>query len=136
MATRKATAPEEQPVPPPVVAPPNGLDAEEAVSATQTAQSDAEKLDEFERLARDTILEDEEEVQGKDEKSAIDVTDKMPKYTPFRANPDATFDLWGLQDESGLRKTVLAVTKEFAPTMEEEAELRRVRFYETVTEDG
>ena len=44
--------------------------------------------------------------------------------------------MWGTTDENGMEKVVVPVSKEFAPVLEEEVELRRVRFYETATPDG
>src|SRR3954470_19678869 len=98
---------------------------------------DQRLLDEFERLERDNILDDDDvELAGKEETTVIPVVAKMPKFTPFRVNPNTTFDMWGTTDESGLEKIVVPVSKEFAPVLEEEVELRKVRFYETVTPDG
>jgi hypothetical protein len=44
--------------------------------------------------------------------------------------------MWATTDEAGLDRNIVVVSKEFAPVLEEETELRRVRFYETVTSDG
>jgi hypothetical protein len=124
---------------------PNGPDnLQEAVQAALSSNgaaapllSDTEQLDEYERIARDCILEeDEDEVSRDDEKGIIAVISKMPKFVGFRVNPATIIDLFGLTDADGLEKTVLAVSKEFAPTLEEYEDLRRVRFYETVSFDG
>jgi hypothetical protein len=102
--------------------------------------SDKAVLDEFERLERDNILEDDEdEVVDEDEPGIIEVAAKPPKYTPFRVNPETKFDLLGVvhSNKNGMEKTIIAVTKDFAPQIEAyDVELRRVRFYEVVTPDG
>jgi hypothetical protein len=95
-------------------------------------------LDEFEALERATTLDgDEDDEPGaKEEVALIPVVGKLPKFARFRVNPDTIFDMWGVTDEAGMDRTVIVVTKEFAPVLEEEVELRKVRFYETVTADG
>ena len=98
--------------------------------------SDEAVLDEFERLERDNILDDDEgDEPGAKEESQIPVVAKLPRFARFRVNPDTVFDMWATTDESGMDRTIIAVTKEFAPMLEEEEDLRRVRFYETVTSD-
>jgi hypothetical protein len=98
---------------------------------------DNEILDEYEKLERENILDEETEPEDADEPSIIEVVDRAPKWTGFRVNPATVFDMWGIVNQEGMDKTVIVVTKEFAPELEaEEVELRRVRFYETVTTDG
>jgi hypothetical protein len=95
-------------------------------------------LDDFEALERATTLDGDEadEPGAKEEIGVIPVVSKLPKFVRFRVNPDTTFDMWATTDEAGMDRTVIVVTKEFAPVLEEEIELRKVRFYETVTADG
>ena len=109
---------------------PNGAD--------DIRHADEAVLDEFEALERATTLDgDEDDEPGaKEEIAVIPVVAKLPKFARFRVNPDTFFDMWATTDEAGMDRTVITVTKEFAPTLEEEAELRKVRFYETVTADG
>jgi len=57
-------------------------------------------LDEFEQLAADTILDDDD---GDDPGANEEITTplvfkKLPKFCNFRANPE-TFDLWGTTDD-------------------------------------
>lgn len=94
-------------------------------------------LDEFERLAADAILDDDEgDTPGdKDENVQPLVVKKLPKFSVFRAHPK-TFDLWGTSDQQGMDETLFVTTKSFAPQFEEDVELRRIRFFETVTTDG
>ena len=91
-------------------------------------------LDEFEQLAADTILDDDDgdDPGAKEEITTPLVFKKLPKFCNFRANPE-TFDLWGTTDDQGMEELVIVTTKEFAPNFEEDVELRRIRFYETVT---
>jgi hypothetical protein len=109
---------------------PNGTD--------DIRHADEAVLDEFEALERATTLDgDEDDEPGaKEEIAVIPVVAKLPKFNRFRVNPDTIFDMWATTDEAGMDRTVIVVTKEFAPTLEEEVELRKVRFYETVTADG
>src|SRR6516225_1900689 len=96
--------------------------------------TDGAILDEFEQLAADTILDDDDgdEPGAKEEITTPLVFKKLPKFCNFRANPE-TFDLWGTTDDQGMEELVIVTTKEFAPNFEEDVELRRIRFYETVT---
>jgi hypothetical protein len=113
---------------------PNGADqARPPLSAADKAT-----LDEYERLESATIIdEDDAEVEGSDEPSVIDVEDRIPKWTPFRVNPDTSFVLWGVIHQAQMDKTIITTTKEFAPELEaQEVDLRPVRFWETVTADG
>jgi hypothetical protein len=99
---------------------------------------DEAALDDFEALERATTLDgDEDDEPGaKEEIAVIPVVAKLPKFARFRTNPETVFDMWATTDEAGMDRTVIVVTKEFAPVLEEEVELRKVRFYETVTADG
>jgi hypothetical protein len=94
-------------------------------------------LDAFEVLAADAILDDDEgDVPGdKDEISRPLVVKKLPRFAVFRAS-QTTFDLWGTSDQQGMDDLLYVTTKSFAPNFEEDVELRRVRFFETVTTDG
>jgi hypothetical protein len=100
--------------------------------------ADAAALDEFAHLEREILDDDDgDEPAGQEEAGIIPVATKLPKFVPFRVNPATWFDLWATTDTSGSDKTILAVSREFAPQLEEEDEgLRRCRFYESVTEDG
>jgi hypothetical protein len=114
-------------------------EADDAAKAQpKGAHSDKAILDDFEALERATTLDgDEDDEPGaKEEIAVIPVVSKLPKFARFRVNPDTVFDMWGTTDEAGMDRTVIVVTKEFAPVLEEEVELRKVRFYETVTADG
>lgn len=94
-------------------------------------------LDEFERLAADTILDDDEgeEPGAKDEVTTPLVVKKLPRFANFRASPQ-TFDLWGTTDQQGMDDLLYTTTKSFAPQFENDVELRRFRFFETVSSDG
>jgi hypothetical protein len=117
-----------QPVPP-SGDPPEG--------ASLVTQEDHKTLDEAERLADDAILDDDEgDAPGdKDEILRPLVVKKLSRFAIFRASPQ-TFDLWGTSDKEGMEELLFVTTKSFAPEFEEDVELRRVRFFETVTEDG
>ena len=93
-------------------------------------------LDEAERLAADTLLDDDEgDTPGESsEISKALVVKKLPKFANFRARK--VFELWGTTDQHGMEESVVAVTKSFAPHFEDDVELRRIGFYETVTTDG
>lgn len=99
--------------------------------------SDEAVLDEFEQLAADTILDDDDgdEPGAKDEITTPLVEKNLPRFANFRSNP-RTFDLWGTTDRQGMDDLLFITTKQFAPNFEEDVELRRVRFFETVTTDG
>jgi hypothetical protein len=100
-------------------------------------QDDEAALDEYEELARDTILNDDDgdEPGAKEETSIPDLVKNLPKFCNFRANT-TTFDLWGASDRQGMDDLVFFTTKKFAPKFEEDLDLRRVRIFETVTSDG
>jgi hypothetical protein len=100
------------------------------------SKEEQEALDEFEKLADDAILDDEGDEPGSaDEISQPLVTKKMPRFAIFRASTE-TFDLWGTSEKQGMDDLLYVTTKSFAPNFEQDVELRRVRFFETVTADG
>ena len=88
-------------------------------------------------MAADTILDDDDddETGAGDEQSEVLVVKKLPRFSRFRANPE-TFDLWGTVDQQGMDDLLYVTTKSFAPHFEDDVELKRVRFFETVTTDG
>jgi hypothetical protein len=100
--------------------------------------ADAAVLDAFAHLEQEILDDDDgDEPAGREEAGIIPVVKKLPKFVPFRVNPLTVFDLWATTETSGVDTTVLGVSREFAPQLEEEDEgLRRCRFYESVTEDG
>jgi hypothetical protein len=99
--------------------------------------TDGAILDEFEQLAADTILDDDDgdEPGAKEEITTPLVVKNLPKFANFRSNP-VTFDLWGTTDEQGMDDVVVVTTKKFAPNFEDDVDLCRVRFFETATFDG
>jgi hypothetical protein len=109
---------------------------------TQTAHADEQHsndeivLDEAEALARDALLDDDdgEEPGEKDEIAAPLVEKKLPKFANFRASL-ITFDLWGVTDRQGMDDLLFCTIKSFAPNFEDDVDLSRVRFFETVTTD-
>ena len=111
----------------------------ESTSVVEPAErlDDRAVLDEFEQLAADTILDDDDgdDPGVKEEITRALVVKKLPKFSNFRANPQ-TIDLWGTTDEQGMEELVVVTTKQFAPNFEDDVDLRRIRFYETVTTDG
>jgi hypothetical protein len=109
----------------------NGLDEDQA-------RKDDAVLDEFERLAADTILDEDDgdDPSAKEEKSTIPVEKNLPKFANFRVNPDTIFDMWGASDRQGMDDNLFVTTKGFAPRFEDDVDLRKVRFFETVTTDG
>jgi len=106
----------------------NGLDEDQA-------GQDNAALDEFERLAADTILDDDDgdDPSAKEEKSTILVQKNLPKFANFRVNPDTIFDMWGASDRQDMDDNIYVTTKAFAPRFEDDVDLRKVRFFETVT---
>jgi hypothetical protein len=100
-------------------------------------QQDQVALDEFERLAQDAILEDDDgDEPGADAETSIPlVVKKLPRFANFRAS-ETTFDLWGTTEQQGMDDVLYITTKSFAPQFEDDVELKRVRFFETVTSDG
>lgn len=95
-------------------------------------------VDEFERLAQDCILDDDDldEPGAKDEIQTYPVEKKLPQFANFRSNPATILNLWGTSDHQGMDTLVYVTTKSFAPNFEDDVDLRRLRFYETVTPDG
>jgi hypothetical protein len=124
---------------PPVEGPSNvtPLRAEETEArSSHVNQADRAQLDEQEAMADDAILDDEEgDAPGdKDEITQPLIVKKLPRFAIFRAN-SKTFDLWGTTDEQGMDDVLFVTTKSFAPNFEEDVDLRRIRFFETVTTD-
>ena len=112
------------------------------VENTASEQSEHEArdeivLDEFEQLAADTILDDEDgdEPGAKDETSTPLVVKNLPQFANFRSNK-TTFDLWGTTTRQGMDELVIVTTRSFASNFEDDVDLRRIRFFETVTADG
>ena len=99
--------------------------------------NDEAVLDEYERLAANTILDDDdgEEPGAKDEIAAPLIEKNLPKFANFMSS-SVTFALWGVTDRQGMDDLLVVVTKSFAPEFEDDVDLRRVRFFETVTTDG
>src|SRR5215813_3049803 len=99
------------PPPPPLVEP-----APEPVNN----RNDEAVLDEFERLAADTILDDDDgdEPGAKEEISRPLVAKNLPKFANFRSN-EVTFDMWGTTDREGMDDLVFVTTKKFAPNFED-----------------
>jgi hypothetical protein len=104
---------------------------------SQVTPEERAALDEAEALAADALLDDEDEDApgDKDELSQPLVVKKLPRFVSFRAN-EKTFDLWGTSDQQGMDELLFVTTKKFAPNFEEDIELQRIRFFETVTPDG
>jgi hypothetical protein len=97
---------------------------------------DRAKLDKYEAMVADTLLGDDEDEPGAaDEISQLIVVKKLPRFSHFRTAP-TVFNLFGTVEEAGMDELVLCTTKSFAPNFEADVELRRVRFFETVTTDG
>jgi hypothetical protein len=104
---------------------------------SSVSKADLEALDDYERLADDALLDDDEgdSPGDSDENERALVVKKLPRFAIFRASK-RTFDLWGTSDQQGMDELLYATTRSFAPRFEEDVELRRVRFFETVTTDG
>src|SRR5205807_2661247 len=84
------------PQPPPQTkkAKPNGAADPEVIPFDR--QKDEAVLDEFERLERENILDDDDgdEPGTREEAALILVVNKMPRFARFRVNPDTIFDMW------------------------------------------
>jgi hypothetical protein len=108
----------------------------EAIKAS-VSQAERQTLDEAERLAADAILDDDDgdAPSDKEEIAQALIVKKLPRYSHFRASP-MTFDLWGTTDRAGMDDLLFVTTKSFAPNFEDDVDLVRVRFFETVTSDG
>jgi hypothetical protein len=117
----------------------NGNTTPPTESAPEPADNriDAARLDDFEQLARDAILDDQDgDEPGAEEEINTPLVEKnLPRFARFRSNP-VTFELWGATDQQGMDELLFVTTKKFAPNFEDDVDLRRVRFYETVTPDG
>src|SRR5215472_5909740 len=88
--------------------------------------ADEAVLDEAERLAADAILDDDDgdEPGQREEETLPLVAGKLPKFANFRCSP-VTFDLWGTTDRVGMDDLVFVTTRSFAPSFEDDVELRR-----------
>jgi hypothetical protein len=104
---------------------------------TQISAEERAILDEAEELAKDAILEDTDgdDPGAKDEVAQIIVVKNLPKFVSFRVNP-VHFELFGTVLQQGMDEVCYPTTKSFAPNFEEDVELKRYCFYETVTRDG
>jgi hypothetical protein len=109
----------------------------DAVQETSQIVDDEAVLDEYERLAADALLDDDDgdEPGAKDEIAAPIIEKNLPRFANFMSNP-VTFNLWGVSDRQGMDELLYVTTKSFAPNFEDDVDLRRVRFFETVTTDG
>jgi hypothetical protein len=107
------------------------------VGKSAVTSEDHRILDEAEQLAAAAILDDDDgDAPGdRDEVTRALVVKKLPRFAIFRASKK-TFDLWGTVDQQGMDELIFVTTKNFAPNFEEDVELKRVRFFETVTTDG
>jgi hypothetical protein len=94
-------------------------------------------LDAAEELASDAILDEDDgdDPGARDEVVQGLIVKKLPPFVSFRASPD-TFDLFGTVLSQGMDELLFVTTRSFAPNFEEDVELRRYRFFETVTSDG
>jgi hypothetical protein len=141
---------ETHPTPASEPVPPSGLKgngADEMSDNNVTPQQPAAKspitaeeqavLDEAEELANDALLDEDDgdDPGAKDEVSQSLVVKKLPAFVSFMASP-TTFELFGTVLALGMDELLYCTTKSFAPNFEEDVELRRFRFYETVTPDG
>jgi hypothetical protein len=99
--------------------------------------AERETLDREEALANDALLDDDEGDAPGDRDEIVKplVDKKLPKFSIFQASL-VTFELWGTVEQSGMDELLWLTTKSFAPNFEDDVELRRYRFYETVTTDG
>jgi hypothetical protein len=97
--------------------------------------TDEAALDEAERLAADAILDDDDgdEPGQREEETLPLVVKQVPKFANFRSKK--LFETWGTVDRQGMDDLVFITTRSFAPNFEDDVDLRRVRFYETVTPD-
>jgi hypothetical protein len=115
-----------------IAPPPAGPTSEPADNTDDKAA-----LDEFERLADACILDDDDDEPGiEDEIQTLPVEKNLPKFAIFRSNPETVFEMWGANDRQGMDEMIFVTTKQFAPHFEDDVDLRRVRFFETVTTDG
>ena len=105
-------------------------------TATRLSKEEQAALDEYEQLAADAILDDAEgdEPGDLDEITQSLIVKKLPRFSIFRSRK--MFDLWGTTDQQGMDDLLFVTTRTFAPHFEADVELRRIRFFETVTTDG
>jgi hypothetical protein len=111
--------------------------SETAAEQVQKKKSDADILDKYEELARDTILDDDDgnDPGQKDEISQMVLAKKLPPFVIFRTNPE-TWDFWGVPVRADMEDSVVLTSKSFAPCLDDDVDLVRTRLYETVTTDG
>jgi hypothetical protein len=104
-------------------------------TVSDEVSSDKAVLDEFEQLEKECIIEDADgpEPGAGEEVKILPIEKLPPAFSNFRSNPKTLFDLWGTSVQEAMDTLVYVTTKGFAPNFEEDVELRRVRFYETVT---
>jgi hypothetical protein len=127
MPTSKKTTPSSSLIPFP--------STETGTEANQSLDNDEAVLDEFEQLERDCILDesDGDDPGEADEKKILPVDKLPPRFSNFRSNPATVLELWGTSDQQGMDTLVYVTTRTFAPSFDDDVDLRRVRFYETVT---
>jgi hypothetical protein len=99
----------------------------------EISQQDRATLDEAERLAADCILDSDDgnEPGENDEIKITPIQKNLPKYAVFMSKPIC--DLWATALQQGMKDLIFTTTKTFAPRFEDDVDLRRCRFYETVT---
>jgi hypothetical protein len=95
--------------------------------------ADHEALNEAERLFAESVLTgaDGDEPGEADEIRSPIVDKNLPQFSVFRTQP--LFELWATVSREGMSDNIQATTKTFAPQFENDVNLRRCRFYETVT---
>jgi hypothetical protein len=118
-------------------APAEPKNAEPTQAKARVSREEHAALDEYESLAADAIIDDDDgDAPGdKDEITQPLIAKRLPRFAVFRAS-EKPFDLWGTTDQQGMDELLYVTTKSFAPNFEEDVDLRRVRFFETVTTDG
>jgi hypothetical protein len=106
-------------------------------SGAGISPDDKTALDQYEQqLAADCILSDDDgdEPGAKDEVTRALVAKNVPKFGNYRSKPIG--DFWGIGDQDGMDELIRVMPKDFAPKFDEDVDLRRVRLFETVTQDG
>jgi hypothetical protein len=85
-------------------------------------RNDEAVLDEFEQLAKDTILDDDDgdAPEAEDEISTPLIVKNLPRFAHFRLNPEVVFELWGTKDEQGFDELLFVTTKQFARNFEDD----------------
>jgi hypothetical protein len=107
--------------------PPPPLEPDPVPAADHTALDEAEQL-----LAESILTDDDGDEPGETDEIKIPiVVKKLPQFANFRAKP--LFELWAASSHEGMDETIHPTTKTFAPQFENDVDLRRCRFYETVT---